>query len=84
MVDCYRRRIRLFTKDGQIIEYSAKTGAATPYPLLKACIGGKRNLECLGMIFTLNGELGTASSPLIDVVEELGCLPRRVAWSSTG
>ena len=70
MVDCYKRRIRLSTEDGQIIEYSAKTGAATPYPLLKACIGGRRNLECLGMIFALDGELGTSSSHLIDVVEE--------------
>ena len=70
MVDCYKTRIRLFNEDGQIIEDSAKTGAATPYPLLKACIEGKRNLECVGMIFALDGELGAASSPLIDVVEE--------------
>ena len=39
-VDWFRRRITLITKDGQVIEYSAKSGIVTPYPLLKACVGG--------------------------------------------
>ena len=56
MVDCYMRQVRLFTEDGQIIEYLANTRAATPCTLRKACIEGKRNLECLEMIVALDGE----------------------------
>ena len=59
MVDCFRRRITLVAKDGQVIEYSAKLGIVMPYPLLKACVEGRKNLECLGMIFALDGEFGT-------------------------
>ena len=64
-VDCFKRRITLVAKDGQVIEYSAKSGIVMPYPLLKACVGGRKNLECLGMIFALDGELGTTSPSLL-------------------
>ena len=68
-VDCFRRRIVRITNDGQLIEYLAKSGIITSYPLLKVCVGGRKNLECLGMIFVLDGELGTTSPSLVDVVE---------------
>ena len=68
-VDCFGQQITLVAKDGQGIEYSTKSGIVMPYPLLKTCIGGRKNLECLGMIFALNGEFGTTSPSLLDVVE---------------
>ena len=68
-VDCLRRRITLVAKDGQVFKYSVKSEILTPYHLLKVCVGGRKNLECLGMILALDGELGTTSPSLIDVVE---------------
>ena len=41
-----------------------------PYPLLKAYARGRKNLRNMGMTFALEGELGTARPPLIDMVEE--------------
>ena len=65
MVYCFRWRIILITNDGQLIEYSAKSGIITHYPLLKACVGGRKNVKCFGMIFALDGELGTTSPSLL-------------------
>ncbi|EXC31837.1 Transposon Ty3-I Gag-Pol polyprotein [Morus notabilis] len=69
-VDCYRRRVTLLTKNGQVIDYQAKTGAVTPSPVLKACIGGRKNLESLGMVFALGGESEANDSSYVPIVDD--------------
>ena len=69
-VDCYRRRVTLLTKNGQVVDYQAKTGAVTPSPVLKACIGGRKNLESLGMIFALGGEFEANNSSYVPIVDD--------------
>ena len=43
MIDCFSKSITLITKDGQLIEYLAKSGVVMPYPLLKAYVWGRKN-----------------------------------------
>ena len=70
IVDCHRKRVSLFTKNGQVIEFQAKTGTVTPAPVLKACIGGRRNFTNLGTIFASDGELKksdlSSHTPVVD------------------
>ena len=41
VIDCARRRVRLFTKNGQIV-YQASPYAIRPSPVLRSILGGRR------------------------------------------
>lgn len=57
--------------NGQIVVYQASSIDAMLSPILKVCVGGKWNLECLEFICALKDEVERVSSLLIaDVVEE--------------
>ena len=70
-VDCYRRRVILRKKRGQVVEFQAKHGRFVFPPVLKSLLGGRRNLEGMGMLFALDGERGGESADsFIPVVSE--------------
>ena len=70
-VDCFNKRVTLFPKDGYPIVYQAHSNPLKPSPILKACIGGRKKLECYGNLFAIDGEMGTADQyPWISVVNE--------------
>ena len=70
-VDCYRRRVILRKKHGQAVEFQAKHGRFVFPPVLKSLLGGRRNLEGMGMLFALDGEIeGGSEDAFISVVSE--------------
>ena len=56
-LDCYRRRVILQKKRGQVVEFKAKHGRFVFPPVLKSLLGERRNLEGMGMLFALDGEM---------------------------
>ena len=70
-VDCYRRRVILRKKRGQVVEFQAKHGRFVFPPVLKSLLGGRRNMEGMGLLFALEGEMGDKSADsFIPVVSE--------------
>ena len=70
VIDCARRRVSLFTKNGQIV-YQASPYAIRPSPVLRSLVGGKRLLETYGSLFDISDELGTgADYPGLFVVDK--------------
>ena len=67
-VDCYRRRVILRKKRGQVVEFQAKHGRFVFSPMLKSLLDGRHNTEGL---FALDGEMGGESvDSFIPVVSE--------------
>ena len=58
IIDCARRRVSLFTKNGQIV-YQASPYAIRPSFILRSFLGGRRRLETYGSLFAISDELGT-------------------------
>ncbi|XP_006854885.2 uncharacterized protein LOC18444659, partial [Amborella trichopoda] len=56
IVDCSRKRVTLLTPSGDFIVYRANMSAVRQNPILRACLGGKRNLECYGNLFAIDDE----------------------------
>ncbi|XP_062075853.1 uncharacterized protein LOC133779979 [Humulus lupulus] len=56
IVDCSCKRVTLLTPSGDFIVYRANMNAVRHNPILKACFGGKRNLECYGSLFAIKDE----------------------------
>ena len=56
IVDCSCKRVTLLTPSGDFIVYRANMNAVRHDPILKACLGGKRNLECYGSLFAIEDE----------------------------
>ncbi|XP_062075627.1 uncharacterized protein LOC133779722 [Humulus lupulus] len=56
IVDCSRKMVTLLTPSGDYIVYRASMNAVRHTPILKACFGGKRNLECYGSLFAIKDE----------------------------
>ena len=61
-VDYYRRRVILWKKRGQVVEFQAKHGRFVFPPVLKSLLDGRRNVEGMGMLFALDGEMGGESA----------------------
>ena len=69
IIDCARRRVTLFTKNGQVV-YQANQHAIRPSPILKSSFRGIRLLETYGNQFALEVETGTRTYyPGLHVVE---------------
>ena len=70
-MNCHTKRVTLFLSDGDPIVYQAKMSPLKPSPVLKACLGGRKKLECYGNLFAIDGEVRIDDQNLwIPVVSE--------------
>ena len=85
-VDCYRRRVILRKKRGQVVEFQAKLKRFVFLSVLKSLLGGRRNVEGMGILFALDGERGgeSADSFIPMVSEFLERVSSRCSRTSSG
>ncbi|XP_062093563.1 uncharacterized protein LOC133799577 [Humulus lupulus] len=69
IVDFSRKMVNLLTLSGDFVVYRANMNAVRQNHILKACIGGERNLECYGILFAIEDESRSLDKfPWISVV----------------
>ncbi|PON41318.1 hypothetical protein PanWU01x14_290750 [Parasponia andersonii] len=69
VVNCHTKRVTFFPSDGYPIVYQAGMSPLKPSPILKACMGERKKLECYGNLFAIDGEVRTDDQdPWIPVV----------------
>ena len=70
VIDYARRWVSLHTKNGHIV-YQSSQYAIRLSPILRLFLGGRRQLETYGSLFSIDGDVGTGIDyPGLMVVDE--------------